>query len=86
MGGKLYIENGVLTKYNGSGGDVVIPEGVIRIASKAFSKEEYRHKVNQTNQLLHQGLQKYSVLLIKSTSPMIYPSLQPVIQKSLLNE
>ena len=31
------IENGVLTKYKGSGGDVVIPDGVIVIGSWAFS-------------------------------------------------
>lgn len=29
-------ENGVLTKYNGLGGDVVIPEGVTSIGSRAF--------------------------------------------------
>lgn len=29
-------ENGVLTKYNGSGGDVVIPEGVTGIGTNAF--------------------------------------------------
>ena len=32
------IENGVLTKYNGPGGDVVIPDGVVEISSGAFSK------------------------------------------------
>ena len=32
------IENGVLTRYNGPGGDVVIPEGVIKIGSCAFSR------------------------------------------------
>ncbi len=31
------IENGVLTKYNGPGGDVVIPEGVTEIGERAFS-------------------------------------------------
>ena len=31
------IENGVLTKYQGEGGDVVIPEGVTSIGSGAFS-------------------------------------------------
>ena len=30
------IENGVLTKYVGPGGDVVVPEGVSRISSSAF--------------------------------------------------
>jgi hypothetical protein len=30
------IENGVLVKYNGFGGDVVIPEGVTGIGEKAF--------------------------------------------------
>lgn len=30
------IENGVLTKYNGPGGDVVIPSGVTEIGQKAF--------------------------------------------------
>ena len=30
------IENGVLTKYNGPGGDVTIPEGVTEIGSSAF--------------------------------------------------
>ncbi|MBE6957981.1 MAG: leucine-rich repeat domain-containing protein [Ruminococcaceae bacterium] len=30
------IENGVLTKYTGPGGNVVIPEGVTKIGSKAF--------------------------------------------------
>lgn len=31
------IENGVLTKYVGSGGDVVIPEGVTEIGDMAFA-------------------------------------------------
>ena len=31
------IENGVLTKYNGSGGDMTIPEGVTKIGNGAFS-------------------------------------------------
>lgn len=30
------IENGVLKKYNGPGGDVVIPEGVTEIGERAF--------------------------------------------------
>ena len=30
-------ENGVLTKYNGPGGDVVIPEGVVNIGRNAFA-------------------------------------------------
>lgn len=30
------IENGVLIKYNGNGGDVVIPEGVTAIGDQAF--------------------------------------------------
>jgi len=29
-------ENGVLTKYNGNGGDVVIPEGVTEIVASTF--------------------------------------------------
>lgn len=35
------IENGVLTKYNGPGGDVTIPDGVVGIGAYAFS-EYYR--------------------------------------------
>ena len=31
------IENGVLKEYIGTGGDVVIPDGVTHIAEKAFS-------------------------------------------------
>ena len=31
------IENGVLTKYVGPGGDVVIPDGVVEIGASAFS-------------------------------------------------
>ena len=31
------IENGVLVKYNGPGGDVVIPEGVRKIGAEVFS-------------------------------------------------
>lgn len=30
------IENGVLTRYTGPGGDVVIPEGVTSIGDRAF--------------------------------------------------
>ena len=30
------IENGVLKKYTGPGGDVVIPDGVTRIGDKSF--------------------------------------------------
>ena len=38
MGNKqdFVIENGVLTKYTGSGGDVIIPEGVTKIGNSAF--------------------------------------------------
>lgn len=36
-GSDFTIENGVLTKYNGSGGDVAIPEGVTGIGDWAFS-------------------------------------------------
>ena len=38
MGNKqdFVIENGVLTKYTGSGGDVIIPEGVTEIGREAF--------------------------------------------------
>ena len=34
------IENGILKKYNGTGGDVVIPEGVIGIDLQAFANCE----------------------------------------------
>ncbi len=34
--GDFVIENGVLTKYRGSGGDVTIPDGVTSIGEKAF--------------------------------------------------
>ncbi len=34
--GDFTIENGVLTKYNGSGGNVVIPDGVTEIGKYAF--------------------------------------------------
>jgi len=34
------IENGVLTKYIGAGGDVVIPEGVVKIGARAFENCE----------------------------------------------
>lgn len=37
-------ENGVLTKYNGSGGEIVIPDGVVAIAGKAFE----RWKITET--------------------------------------
>jgi len=37
-GSEFTIENGVLTKYNGSGGDVVIPDGVTSIGDSAFSE------------------------------------------------
>ena len=33
---EFVIENGVLTKYNGPGGDVVIPAGVTEIGERAF--------------------------------------------------
>lgn len=32
------IENGVLTKYNGSNENVVIPDGVTEIGSRAFAR------------------------------------------------
>lgn len=32
------IENGILSKYNGPGGDVIIPDGVTRIGKNAFSR------------------------------------------------
>ena len=34
--GEFIIENGVLTKYNGDGGDVVIPDSVTSIGVNAF--------------------------------------------------
>ena len=33
-------ENGVLTKYNGPGGHVTVPDGVTRIGDGAFQREE----------------------------------------------
>ena len=36
--GDFTIENGVLTKYHGSGGDVTIPEGVTKIGNMAFER------------------------------------------------
>ena len=36
------IKNGVLTKYVGSGGEVVIPEGVTEIGIKAFISAGYQ--------------------------------------------
>ncbi|MPM29978.1 hypothetical protein SDC9_76520 [bioreactor metagenome] len=38
--GDFTVENGVLTKYSGSGGDVVIPDGVTAIGYQAFNGEE----------------------------------------------
>lgn len=37
--GDFVIENGVLEKYKGPGGDVVIPEGVTRIGREAFQQD-----------------------------------------------
>ena len=37
MGNEFIINNGVLKKYNGQGGEVTIPEGVIDIGDGAFS-------------------------------------------------
>ncbi|MBQ2819900.1 MAG: leucine-rich repeat domain-containing protein [Clostridia bacterium] len=34
------VENGILTKYNGEGGDVTIPEGVTELARGVFSWSE----------------------------------------------
>jgi len=31
-------ENGVLTAYNGTGGEIIIPDGVISIAEKVFEQ------------------------------------------------
>ena len=36
--GDFAIRNGVLTKYNGSGGAVTIPNGVTKIGNSAFSR------------------------------------------------
>ena len=38
MGQELVIESGVLTKYNGPGGDVAVPEGVETIGQSAFDE------------------------------------------------
>ena len=40
--GDFVIENGVLTKYVGPGGDVVVPEGVTEIRKSAFAGSEIR--------------------------------------------
>lgn len=38
-GKEFVVENGVLTAYNGLGGDVVLPSGVKKIADHAFMKK-----------------------------------------------
>ena len=37
MANDFVIEDGVLKKYNGPGGDVVVPEGVTAIGANAFT-------------------------------------------------
>ena len=45
------IKDGVLTKYKGAGGDVVIPEGVTEIGWRAFHSCEdvYKRQVGRNN-------------------------------------
>ena len=59
------IENGVLTRYVGSGGDVVIPDGVLEIGSSAFnpyldgiSAKHYDGRKNVKSVTIPEGAQK----------------------------
>ena len=42
---EFIIENGVLFKYNGDGGDVIIPDGVICIGDRKSTRLNSSHNV-----------------------------------------
>ena len=73
------IENGVLTKYVGPGGDVVIPDGVVEIGASAFSPARKLH--------LSPFVTEWSILAnmpsksVASWSPSVCPTLSKRLEK-----
>ena len=67
--GDFIIDNGVLKKYVGPGGDVVIPEGVSQIGTKAFFR-----CVSVTTVVIPEGVTE-----IDSEADTVLPVLPPVV-------
>ena len=55
------IENGVLIKYRGYGGDVVIPDGVTSIGDGAFWDCRYLRKVVIPDSVISIGIELFPV-------------------------
>ena len=53
------IKDGILKKYNGKGGDVVIPEGVKAIDMSAFSKQQTITSVTIPNEVISIGFSAF---------------------------
>ncbi|MDD4291259.1 MAG: leucine-rich repeat protein [Clostridia bacterium] len=69
---EFVIENGVLTAYNGEGGEVVVPDGVTAIGNRAFDKNKMI-----TNVILPEGvvsLGAYSFRLCSYLENINFPS------------
>jgi len=69
---KFEIENGVLLKYTGPGGDVVVPDGVTEIAREAFDKQK-----TITSVVFPEGLTKIGIYAFRSCqaiTKVVFPS------------
>ena len=87
--GDFTIKNGVLTKYNGSGGDVVIPEGVKSISDFAFGLNSSMTSVTIPKSVTAIGEDTFSMcsglksFVVKSGNPS-YSSQDGVLPHCLL--
>ena len=69
---EFVIENGVLTAYNGEGGEVIVPDGVKAIGSNVFTKDPTITKIVLPEGLTTIGANSINVL--KNLTELVLPS------------